>query len=795
MRILNEGTRLAGRYSLIRRLGAGGMSETWLADDDHADARVVLKFLSADAAGDARQKELMQREWRIGSRLMHANIIRVFEFHDEPEGSYFALQYAGESNIGVLAGIDPGESMRPIGMIADALRYAHGKGVVHRDVKAANIVLDSRGIPYLVDFGVSAGVGQQDVSGSGTDIAMSPQQRAGEAASPPDDIYALGVLAHELLTGAPPHPGDAESTAATLADGSPTPGALSALLNDMLARDPSSRPDAETVAQRLAEAGFPAGAAPARFASGSATAEEVFDAVKPELKFARSKPLPAQPVADGATSSGIPPKVLYGALGVAAVLFLGVIFVLPNLVNNEAEPPSTALPEPDAPAVADTEDAEEDGIDDSADEPGAAPVVDPNAAFSENVTAGGIKASTDDALGDLLSQLERLRYRAIERWGGQPYLDAVDVYSEGDQAYVDKNYRLAGEKYREASRMLEPFFDQIDTVFEETLESAKAAFEAQDPSESVRLYDLAVAITPGNREAEAGLARALNLEAVLSLMEQGSRFESNLEFDPARQAYEQVLELDSLWEPATRALERVNAAIRQLSFEQRMSEGLEALMMGDFDSARAAFNAAKILNPDSREPGDGLLQVDQEMRLADIRRLESEAIANDQAEAWESSIMVYEDILKIDSDLQFAQQGLANARSRAALHTRLQGYIDDPDNLSDDANMQSATRLLLDITRIDPMGPRLEEQKNELSRLLKRAATPLTVQLVSDGMTDVSIYRIGRFGMFANQQLELKPGNYVAVGVRPGYRDVRVEFRVAPEIDMQPVMVACEEPI
>ena len=218
-------------------------------------------------------------------------------------------------------------------------------------------------------------------------------------------------------------------------------------------------------------------------------------------------------------------------------------------------------------------------------------------------------------------------------------------------------------------------------------------------------------------------------------------------------------------------------------------------MLGDFDSARAAFNAAKILNPDSREPGDGLLQVDQEMRLADIRRLEAEAAANNDAEAWESSILVYEDILKIDPDLQFAQQGLVNARTRTAIHARLQGYIDDPDNLSDEANMQSATRLLLDVARIDPMGPRLEEQKNELSRLLKRAATPLPVRLVSDGMTDVSLYRIGRFGMFANQELQLKPGNYVAVGVRPGYRDVRVEFRVAPEIDMQPVMVACEEPI
>ena len=109
--------------------------------------------------------------------------------------------------------------------------------------------------------------------------------------------------------------------------------------------------------------------------------------------------------------------------------------------------------------------------------------------------------------------------------------------------------------------------------------------------------------------------------------------------------------------------------------------------------------------------------------------------------------------------------------------------------------MQGATRLLLDLARIEPMGPRLEDQKNELSRLLKRAATPLTVELVSDNQTDVSVFKVGRFGAFDRQQLELRPGVYVAVGVRQGYRDVRVEFRVAPEIDMQPVVVRCEEPI
>ena len=226
-----------------------------------------------------------------------------------------------------------------------------------------------------------------------------------------------------------------------------------------------------------------------------------------------------------------------------------------------------------------------------------------------------------------------------------------------------------------------------------------------------------------------------------------------------------------------------------------MTEGFEALGAGDFDTARAAFNAAKILNPDSREPSDGLLQLDQEVRLAEIRRLEVEARGHDDAEQWETSVSIYQDILKIDPDLQFAKEGLANARSRAELHARLQAYIDEPDNLGDDANMQNATRLLLDITRMQPVGPRLEDQKDELSRLLKRAATPLTVELVSDNQTNVSIFKVGQFGTFANRELELRPGNYVALGYRTGYRDVRVEFRVAPEIDMQPVVIRCEEQI
>jgi tetratricopeptide (TPR) repeat protein len=498
---------------------------------------------------------------------MHANIVRVFEYHDDPDGPYFGLQYIGENNIGVTAGGGLADSLRPLAMIADALRYAHGKDIVHRDIKAANVLLDSRGVPYLVDFGVAAAVGSDEMGTSGSAIAQSPAQAKGASAATADDIFAFGVLMHELLFGRPPVAPGPIDTAATQRDGSPIPQAIRSLLSDMLGAEPRSRPDAESVGRRLHDAGFAPGPAPSKYVGSDVSPAEVLERV--DVGTSRRRGLGSEPLRQASKddSAGIPPGLLYGGLGVAATLLIAVIFVLPLLVEPEQERPGV---EPEVPAQSPTL-QEDDEVEDPQSEPASARTSVPSdTSFSENLAdQASIKAQTDIALGDLLSQLERLRYRAIERWGGQPYLDAVNVYAEGDQAYVDKNYRLAGEKYRTASRMLDPFFDRIDQVFDETLAAAKVAFEAHDPSEAVRLFDLAVSITPGNREAEAGLSRARNLETVLSLVDQGERFEKNLEYDAAKQAFESALGLDGAWEPASAGLDRVRASILDLTFESR----------------------------------------------------------------------------------------------------------------------------------------------------------------------------------------------------------------------------------
>ena len=250
MQGLREGLRLADRYVLLRRLGAGGMSESWTARDERAGSIVALKFLDADLARHPQRRELFRKEWQAASRLMHAHIARVFEYNGEGERPFFAMQFIEGDEIGVLANEELAIALPPFARLADALRYAHGKSVVHRDVKSSNVLLDDRGSPHLLDFGLAA------ASSGGTPINSSPAQQAGAAPEPADDVYALGVLLHEIIMGRPPGD-DAEGLLLERPSGERVPSAVRRLVQAMLAKHANERPSAEAVAERLAEAGFP----------------------------------------------------------------------------------------------------------------------------------------------------------------------------------------------------------------------------------------------------------------------------------------------------------------------------------------------------------------------------------------------------------------------------------------------------------------------------------------------------------------------------------------------------------
>jgi serine/threonine protein kinase/tetratricopeptide (TPR) repeat protein len=809
---LSKGIQLAERYTLDRRLGGGGEAQTWLAKDRLTGAEVALKI----ASGEPGAGERLRSEWQTNIRLMHAHIARVFEFHGDSEMAFYSQQYIDGPDLRELAGKPVDQVLPPIGLIADALRYAHGKGVVHRDIKASNILLDRNGAPYLSDFGVASKIGSR--AGGGSLISQSPQSLAGDVAQPADDVFALGGLIYELISGHSPY--SSTDTAADIrsktaeplraADGSQVSPALQQLVGSMLDKDAARRPDAEQVVAGLRAAGFAPAPAKIKFAARPSVVDERVETVR-SIHPASTAPATEQSVTSEERAPGISPRTLGIALGVLLLLLIGVVFLLPKTVTTGPESENTRQVTIDGRSGREDADLGVDVDDDSslgqsrADRdylPESRGLDGEEILFNENEAdytglddSGKAQFNAEKILGELLSNLETLEQRGVQRWAGAQFLKAQELYAAGDKAYLERNYTAAERNYLDAISVVEPLFDQIEPEFQRALTGAQAAFDAGDRAEALRLFEFAVAITPNSPVALAGYERARNLQRVLRLVDQGLQYEKEIELEAAETSFRQAVTIDPLWEPAQEGLTRVQRARTQMEFDLRMSEGLDALAAHEYLAARAAFRMAERLIPESPEPADGLLQVDQGMRLDNISVLEQEARSLEQDEHWQAVATTYEEILKIDGNLAFALDGLSHAREMSALHKRLDDYIGEPDKLSVPSVMNEATLLVVDITRMPDIGPRLAAQRDELSRLLKRAVTPIPVALVSDNLTRVSVFKVGNLGNFTNRELTLRPGTYVAVGVRPGFRDVRLEFRVAPEIEMQPVVVRCEEPI
>jgi serine/threonine protein kinase len=261
---LAAGARLAdGRFVLARLLGAGGLGQVWLAQDTHSDRRVALKILAPEYARHPGALELLRREFAHQQSVAgHPHILPVHELVDSEAGLLLVMPHATGGDAGQLRGA-PWQRLLPVlSQVAAALEHAHARGVVHRDLKCTNVLLDDRGTAQLSDFGHAQVIGaavEQRSHGGGTPGTMSPQQLEGAAPSPADDIYAYGVLCFELLTGELPFaPAEAASrqrpqqSLAGRVDG--LPAALIELVGALLADSPSARPASmSAVGEVLAE--------------------------------------------------------------------------------------------------------------------------------------------------------------------------------------------------------------------------------------------------------------------------------------------------------------------------------------------------------------------------------------------------------------------------------------------------------------------------------------------------------------------------------------------------------------
>ena len=253
---LEAETQIAGRYRLLGKLGSGGMADVWCAEDTMLDRRVALKFLHERFAQDEQFVERFRREASAAAGLQHPNVVGVFDRGTFDGSHYIAMEYVEGASLNDLIerGLSVSEALEIVRQVLRGARYAHAQGIVHRDLKPQNVLVDAEGRARVTDFGIArAGVSEITQTGSvlGTAQYLSPEQAQGLPVTAASDIYSVGVLLYEALTGRVPFEAESPVTVALKqVSERPRPPselnpavsrALDAVVLKALAKDPANR--------------------------------------------------------------------------------------------------------------------------------------------------------------------------------------------------------------------------------------------------------------------------------------------------------------------------------------------------------------------------------------------------------------------------------------------------------------------------------------------------------------------------------------------------------------------------
>jgi hypothetical protein len=421
---IRAGVVIADRYRVIDRLGHGGMATVFLAEDMVLSRQVAVKRLHAAAAEGSAER--FKREAQLGAALNHPNIVAVYDTLSGPDGVLIVMEYVpGQPLSGLIApgAVEPDEAIRVLRDVASGLDYAHLRGVVHRDVKPANILIRDDGVVKLSDLGVATAAHVSRITAThdvlGTLGYIAPERLDGEAGGPPADIYSLAAVAFEVLSGQRPQRGATPAEALRRSALEPpdlreawpdAPPAAAAVVGRGLDPDPDRRPlSAGRLIEELEAALEPSGAVTAA---------------------AR----PARPVTITASSRSLLRATLVGALLAVAA---GVIALL--VAGGDGGSPTTAGPAANA------------GPNRSSPGSGSSTEAGPTTTTTTTTTTAPAPAPTDDASG---AELNDQGFALI---GEGRYEEAVAVLQRAVDSFPagtsDLNYAYALYNLGQALRL------------------------------------------------------------------------------------------------------------------------------------------------------------------------------------------------------------------------------------------------------------------------------------------------------------------------------------------------------
>ncbi|MGI9229679.1 MAG: hypothetical protein ACR2P9_07470 [Gammaproteobacteria bacterium] len=472
--------------------------------------------------------------------------------------------------------------------------------------------------------------------------------------------------------------------------------------------------------------------------------------------------------------------LLLFSLALVFLAALAVIFVLPNLVDKFAT------------ADADTANPVSEPTD-TASTPGASgsPAILP----WQKARQTELRKEAQDILADMLEADKILQAKNVTIWAEGDYNKAMQHAQTGDRYYNKRDFTAAAKEYRQAKNDLDALVDRVDALFEESITAGDQALLQGDAEKAHGAFALALAIDPIDRRALAGKQRAGNIDAVFALLSRADQLFQEGALPQAKSVYQQALQQDKATPGAADRIKEINQRLNQQRFNKAMSDGFAYLQDDKLEQAGKAFSTALRISPKSRDAAAALDQTRHGLTSKEINALLQQADELEASESWGQAMEKYRAALKLNANLATAQQGLERSRTWADIHTRLDQILQQPERLYDRAVFDETATFLAGIEKVSSPGEKFSTKVSALKLAIARADTPVRVRLQSDNQTKVTLYKVGELGLFTDKELVLRPGRYVAVGQREGYRDVRVEFVVEPDKTIAPVSVVSREKI
>ncbi|MGH2786938.1 MAG: serine/threonine-protein kinase [Actinomycetota bacterium] len=253
---MNPGTLIQDRYELMEPIGQGGMAEVWLTRDRRLDRSVAIKFLARRFGEDADNLVRFFAEAQAVARIQHSGIVTVLDFGEFEDHPFLVMYYMAGGSLADLVGapLPVERALAVVEQVARAVGAAHNLGIVHRDIKPGNILIDELGNPRLADFGIASSATAEQLTATGTAVGsphyISPEGAQGAPTGPPSDVYSLGVVLYELVTGGKPFEGTVAAIAMAHVERIPArpselvdeiPVEVDALIMRCLAKDAADR--------------------------------------------------------------------------------------------------------------------------------------------------------------------------------------------------------------------------------------------------------------------------------------------------------------------------------------------------------------------------------------------------------------------------------------------------------------------------------------------------------------------------------------------------------------------------